>query len=185
MAQLPVPVKDAIINAYADSLAPVFWYLIPFIASALLLAITLKQIPLFDTAGMVARGEAVGGEEAERLEAERIGGSSEGSVEGTIPGTVKGSLDGAFDGSLAADAEPEPGPVGDNDGELARRLSQDMPGFGSDQWTYGEYAQCPDARPGMSTGPNVGLRVGCPANRGVATIGGCGAPWRAAYRRLA
>ena len=33
--------------------------------------LTLKQIPLSDTAGMVARGEAVGGEEAERLEAER------------------------------------------------------------------------------------------------------------------
>jgi hypothetical protein len=36
---------------------------------ALLLAITLKQIPLSDTAGMVARGEAVGGEEAELLAA--------------------------------------------------------------------------------------------------------------------
>lgn len=32
-----------------------------------------------------------------------------------------------------------------------------MPGLGSDQWTYGEYAQCPDAKPGMSTGPGVGL----------------------------
>ncbi|MBO9705731.1 MAG: MFS transporter, partial [Arthrobacter sp.] len=50
--------------------------LIPFIAVALLLAITLKQIPLSDTAGMVARGEAVGGEEAERLEAERLSGAS-------------------------------------------------------------------------------------------------------------
>ena len=49
-----------------------FWYLVPFIAIALLLAITLKQIPLSDTAGMVARGEAVGGAEAERLEAERL-----------------------------------------------------------------------------------------------------------------
>jgi hypothetical protein len=35
----------------------------------LILAVTLKQIPLSDTAGMVARGEAVGGEEAERLAA--------------------------------------------------------------------------------------------------------------------
>ncbi|MFF2347666.1 MDR family MFS transporter [Pseudarthrobacter sp. NPDC058119] len=67
--QLPDQLRDAIVNAYADSLAPVFWYLLPFIAVALLLAITLKQIPLSDTAGMVARGEAIGGEEAERMAA--------------------------------------------------------------------------------------------------------------------
>ena len=35
----------------------------------MILAVTLKQIPLSDTAGMVARGEAVGGEDAERLAA--------------------------------------------------------------------------------------------------------------------
>lgn len=70
LSQLPDQLRDAIVNAYADSLAPVFWYLVPFLAAALVLAITLKQIPLSDTAGMVARGEAVGGEEAERLEAE-------------------------------------------------------------------------------------------------------------------
>jgi hypothetical protein len=69
LSRLPEQLRDAIVNAYADSLAPVFWYLLPFIAVALLLAITLKQIPLSDTAGMVARGEAVGGEEAERLAA--------------------------------------------------------------------------------------------------------------------
>ncbi|MGO4652764.1 MDR family MFS transporter [Arthrobacter sp. 2RAF22] len=109
LAQLPVQVKDAIVNAYADSLAPVFWYLIPFIAIALLLAITLKQIPLSDTAGMVARGEAVGGAEAERLEAERLGGTPEGSAEGS------------GEGSRAVDAVPESGPLGDKDGELARR----------------------------------------------------------------
>jgi EmrB/QacA subfamily drug resistance transporter len=69
LGQLPQQLRDAIVNAYAESLAPVFWYLVPFIAVALLLALTLKQIPLSDTAGMVARGEAVGGEEAERLAA--------------------------------------------------------------------------------------------------------------------
>ncbi|MCQ9163556.1 MDR family MFS transporter [Arthrobacter sp. STN4] len=73
LAQLPPAVKDGIINAYANSLAPVFWYLIPFMAIALILALTMKVIPLSDTAGMVARGEAVGGEEADRLEAERAG----------------------------------------------------------------------------------------------------------------
>jgi hypothetical protein len=59
-------------------LAPVFWYLLPFLGIALILALTLKQIPLSDTAGMVARGEAVGGEEAERLEAERAERASSG-----------------------------------------------------------------------------------------------------------
>ncbi|MGW6173921.1 MDR family MFS transporter [Arthrobacter sp. NPDC055138] len=70
MQALPEPVRDGIVTAYADSLAPVFWYLVPFIAAAFLLALFLKQVPLSDVAGMVARGEAIGGEEAERLEAE-------------------------------------------------------------------------------------------------------------------
>ncbi|WP_285320329.1 MDR family MFS transporter [Pseudarthrobacter sp. lyk4-40-TYG-27] len=89
LGQLPEQLRDAIVNAYADSLAPVFWYLLPFIAVALLLAITLKQIPLSDTAGMVARGEAVGGEEAERLAA-GLHGTTAGDVEaGRGGGTVK------------------------------------------------------------------------------------------------
>ncbi|MCQ6269785.1 MFS transporter [Pseudarthrobacter sp. R1] len=78
LSQLPDQLRDAIVNAYAESLAPVFWYLIPFIAVALILAVTLKQIPLSDTAGMVARGEAVGGEEAERLAAGLPVSASEG-----------------------------------------------------------------------------------------------------------
>ncbi|UPO77572.1 MULTISPECIES: MDR family MFS transporter [Arthrobacter] len=68
---LPETVQDGIVTAYADSLAPVFWYLIPFLAIALVLALFLKEIPLSDVAGMVARGEAIGGQEAVRLEAER------------------------------------------------------------------------------------------------------------------
>ncbi|MCU1575223.1 MAG: MFS-type transporter [Micrococcaceae bacterium] len=71
LSTLPAPLKDAIVTAYADSLAPVFWYLLPFLVIALVLALTLKQIPLSETAGMVARGEAIGGEEAAVLEAER------------------------------------------------------------------------------------------------------------------
>ncbi|GAA3289773.1 MDR family MFS transporter [Arthrobacter citreus] len=72
MDSLPEPVRDGIVTAYADSLAPVFWYLIPFLVIALVLACFLKQIPLSDVAGMVARGEAVGGPDADRLEAERL-----------------------------------------------------------------------------------------------------------------
>ena len=36
-----------------------FWYLVPILAVALLLALFLREIPLSDVAGMVARGEAV------------------------------------------------------------------------------------------------------------------------------
>lgn len=85
LSQLPQQLRDAIVNAYADSLAPVFWYLLPFIAAALLLAITLKQIPLSDTAGMVARGEAVGGEEAELLAAGLAGSPAPGSSTAAVP----------------------------------------------------------------------------------------------------
>ncbi|MCW4457512.1 MDR family MFS transporter [Microbacterium sp. MPKO10] len=69
---LPQGVRDGIVGAYADALAPVFWYILPFIAVAFLLSLLLKQIPLSDQAGLVARGEAIGGEEAERLEAEQL-----------------------------------------------------------------------------------------------------------------
>jgi len=65
---LPEPVREGIVTAYADSLAPVFWYLIPFILIAFLLALLLKQVPLSETAGMVARGEAIGGADAQALE---------------------------------------------------------------------------------------------------------------------
>ncbi|RLP72599.1 DHA2 family efflux MFS transporter permease subunit [Mycetocola manganoxydans] len=74
LATLPDTVRDGIVTAYADALAPVFWYLLPFIAIAFLLSLFLKKVPLSDTAGLVARGEAIGGAEAEELEAaERSG----------------------------------------------------------------------------------------------------------------
>lgn len=71
LAELPEPVRESIVTAYADALAPVFWYLVPFMAVAFVLSLFLKEIPLSDVAGLVARGEAIGGEEAERLEAEQ------------------------------------------------------------------------------------------------------------------
>jgi EmrB/QacA subfamily drug resistance transporter len=79
LSSLPAQLKDAIVNAYAESLAPVFWYLIPFLVIAFLLALTLREIPLSDTAGLVARGEAIGGDEAERLEAERTAAHKAGA----------------------------------------------------------------------------------------------------------
>jgi MFS family permease len=85
VAKLPEAVQDGIVNAYADSLAPVFWYLLPFIAVAFLLALFLPQIRLSDTAGMVARGEAVGGAEADELERAQRAGTA-GSAAAPSPG---------------------------------------------------------------------------------------------------
>lgn len=58
LSQLPAALREGVVNAYADALAPVFWYLVPFMAVALGLSLFLKQIPLSDVAGLVARGEA-------------------------------------------------------------------------------------------------------------------------------
>ena len=52
------PLRSAIVDAYANSLAPVFWYLVPILVVARL-ALVLKEVPLSEHAGMVARGEAV------------------------------------------------------------------------------------------------------------------------------
>ncbi|MGP6175655.1 MDR family MFS transporter [Corynebacterium sp. A21] len=68
LQQLPEVLREGIINAYAESLAPVFWYLLPFIALAFILALLVPQMKLSDVAGMVDRGEAIGGDEAEELE---------------------------------------------------------------------------------------------------------------------
>lgn len=68
---LPKGVHDRILIAYADSLAPVFWYLLPVALLAFVLALSLEEIPLSDESGLVARGEAIGGAAAETLEAER------------------------------------------------------------------------------------------------------------------
>ena len=57
------PLRSAIVDAYANSLAPVFWYLVPILAVAFLLALVLKEVPLSEHAGMVARGEAVESDE--------------------------------------------------------------------------------------------------------------------------
>jgi EmrB/QacA subfamily drug resistance transporter len=90
LAKLPQAVQDGIVNAYADSLSPVFWYLLPFIAVALVLALFIPQVKLADVAGMVARGEAVGGPEADELERARREG-----VAGVPAGEPAGSGTGA------------------------------------------------------------------------------------------
>lgn len=87
--QLPDAVRDGIVNAYADALAPVFWYLVPFIAFAFILSLFLKQIPLSDVAGLVARGEAISGAEAEELEAQQRTGTAHGAGELVTTGGIR------------------------------------------------------------------------------------------------
>ncbi|ABS04010.1 drug resistance transporter, EmrB/QacA subfamily [Kineococcus radiotolerans SRS30216 = ATCC BAA-149] len=86
LQQLPTTVREGIVAAYADALAPVFWYLLPFTAIALILALVLKQIPLADVAGLIARGEAIGGEEAEALEAAHRSSSLQASTSAAADG---------------------------------------------------------------------------------------------------
>ncbi|MGY1815672.1 MDR family MFS transporter [Blastococcus sp. SYSU D00820] len=53
------PLQTAIVDAYAGSLAPIFGYLLPIMAVGLVFALLLKEVPLSEVSGMVARGEAV------------------------------------------------------------------------------------------------------------------------------
>ena len=88
LSKLPQAVQDGIVNAYADSLSPVFWYLLPFIAAALVLALFIPQMQLADVAGMVARGEAVGGDEADALERARRDGTAPAAASADAPEPV-------------------------------------------------------------------------------------------------
>ncbi|GAA3341072.1 MDR family MFS transporter [Curtobacterium pusillum] len=91
LSKLPEALQDGIVNAYADSLAPVFWYLLPFIAAALVLALFLPQMKLADVAGMVARGEAIGGPEADELERAQREGRAAGAPAAAGPTAVERS----------------------------------------------------------------------------------------------
>ncbi|MDN5659070.1 MDR family MFS transporter [Brevibacterium sandarakinum] len=72
VSSLPGPIHDLVVNAYADALAPSFWYMVPVFLVAFVLACFLPQLKLSDVAGMVARGEAVYGDD--------MGGPSRGVV---------------------------------------------------------------------------------------------------------
>lgn len=99
LSQLPDAVREGVVTAYADSLAPVFWYLIPFILLSFVLALFLKEIPLSDTAGMVARGEAIGGAEAEELHAAQLAGADSATDRPAQGGTDVSSGDLVSDDS--------------------------------------------------------------------------------------
>ena len=56
---LPEALRLDVVADYANALAPAFWYLVPILALGFVIALFLKEVPLSDIAGMVARGEAV------------------------------------------------------------------------------------------------------------------------------
>ncbi|QCR52637.1 MFS transporter [Brachybacterium sp. SGAir0954] len=94
LAELPQTMRDAIVGAYAEALSPVFWYVLPFLAAAVLLAITLKQVPLSHEAGLVARGEAVLEEPADGTPADDapVGTAAQeasGTDEDPVPATLR------------------------------------------------------------------------------------------------
>lgn len=84
MAELPDALRDGVIDAYASSLAPVFWYLVPFTVVAFLLALAVPHLKLSDAAGMVDRDGAIGGAEAERMEKSRRSGELGGHQDETV-----------------------------------------------------------------------------------------------------
>jgi len=101
VAELPEPYKSGVIDAFAGTLAPSFWYFVPLVLVGLVLALFLKEVKLSDVAGMVARGEAV---------------AADGS--GAAGAAVVDELTGhADEADLTADAQP-----GDDDraGSLGR-----------------------------------------------------------------
>lgn len=57
--QLPEALQDGVVAAYADALAPAFWYLVPLVALGFVLTLLLREVTLSSVAAMVARGEAV------------------------------------------------------------------------------------------------------------------------------
>lgn len=74
--QLPEPLRSGVVDAFASSLAPAFWYLVPLVAVGLVLALFLKEVKLSNEAGMIARGEAV----MEDSAADGAAGSAEGAA---------------------------------------------------------------------------------------------------------
>lgn len=57
--ELPEPYHSGVVDAFASTLAPSFWYFVPLVLVGLVLALFLKEVKLSDVAGMVARGEAL------------------------------------------------------------------------------------------------------------------------------
>nr|WP_244954092.1 MDR family MFS transporter [Spelaeicoccus albus] len=90
---LPDKIHDLVVTAYANALAPSFWYLVPIMGAAFILAFFLRQLTLSGEAGMIARGEAI----ADPSRAAKPTGGRHGSHE--ADGPADGELVGAGVGS--------------------------------------------------------------------------------------
>lgn len=88
---LPEPMRSGVVDAFADALAPAFWYLVPLVALGFVLTLFLREVRLSDVAGMVARGEAVAAPHRERA----------------VSGTGADGADGAEDLVVVAPGSPE------------------------------------------------------------------------------
>ncbi|MHA7135204.1 MDR family MFS transporter [Oerskovia turbata] len=58
---LPAQLHDLVVTAYAEALAPAFWYLVPLGVLGFVIAFFLKEVRLSEQAGLVARGVATTG----------------------------------------------------------------------------------------------------------------------------
>ncbi|GAA1944487.1 MDR family MFS transporter [Microbacterium aquimaris] len=54
VAKLPSALHDAIVDAYANALAPAFWYLVPLSVLGFIVAFFMREVTLSKTAGLVA-----------------------------------------------------------------------------------------------------------------------------------
>ena len=61
---LPEEVRVQVVDAFAGALAPAFWYVVPVVALGFVLTLFLREVRLSETAGLVARGEAVAADDA-------------------------------------------------------------------------------------------------------------------------
>lgn len=88
---LPEQLRQGVVDAFADALAPAFWYLVPILALGFVLTLFLREVALSDVAGMVARGEAVAGDDVRAghvdlpAEVAAAGGDEVVVVEGSAP----------------------------------------------------------------------------------------------------
>jgi EmrB/QacA subfamily drug resistance transporter len=88
VAELPEPLHSGVVDAYADALAPSFWYLVPLVLVGFVLALFLPVIKLSDVAGMVARGEAV--EDPAKVAAREAAGQGSSAPVETVGATASG-----------------------------------------------------------------------------------------------
>ncbi len=121
---MPDFLKDGVVKAYAESLAPVFWYLLPFMALAFILSLFLKEIPLRSVSGMVARGEAIDGEEAEQAYQNLHTGQFPvvpitGSTRVVSSSEDSSGSESSRNGDATAHQEDEPGEGASNDATTA------------------------------------------------------------------